>query len=408
MSGNFAGRAAKEMKEEAGIEITRDALIDMTELACEGAYPGMYSSCGGSDEFSRIFLFQKAVTDEELDSLKGKLTGVAEEGEMCKLQLLPLETLWRRSPDAKALAALTLYNRLHAAGSIPELLDDSKQPRSVEAPSEIQAEAAMELMDYLPALTVDTQADSAESDSEEENSPVIRKPVLGSGPPSSPLPPSVVPEAPPVPSGSPPELPFEKEASAEGGDSPITKPVEDTALETCIDVDLDKSSATEESESRVKETPVATSKEDNEQSGASNHNTAATSPSPAPRTSLGSVSPTSGGLISAYEERVGLPRQPPPSPATPSPALRIALQTAGVTSATGEREKAAEFARAAGAALVRITGEESQVGRIDECKASLGTCDAEKLTETPRRAAAESPVPLSPLSLGSGSEDQES
>jgi hypothetical protein len=266
----------------------------------------------------------------------------------------------------------------------------------------------MELLDYLPALTVDTRADGAEINSEEDNSPVVIKPVLGSGPPSSPLPPSVFPDAPPVPIGPPPELPIEKEASREGGDSPSTKPVEGTALETSMEDLLDKGSATEESESLVKEMPVATSMDDNTQSVASNHITAATSPSPAPRTSLGSVSPTSGGLISAYEERVGLPRQPPPSPATPSPALRIALNTAGAMSGMGEREKAAEFARAAGAALVRITDEGSQVSRIDECKASPGTCDTEEQIETPRRAAAESPVPLSPLSLGSASEDQES
>eukprot|EP00443_Scrippsiella_acuminata_P043679 CAMPEP_0115200614 /NCGR_PEP_ID=MMETSP0270-20121206/17210_1 /TAXON_ID=71861 /ORGANISM="Scrippsiella trochoidea, Strain CCMP3099" /LENGTH=572 /DNA_ID=CAMNT_0002614019 /DNA_START=135 /DNA_END=1854 /DNA_ORIENTATION=- len=111
-SGNFSGAAAKELKEETGIEIHEKDLIDMTDLAFGDAYPGMYPSCGASDEFNRLFMYRQDVTAAELESLQGRLTGVAEEGEHIKLQIIPLGDLWKMSPDAKALGALCLYRRL--------------------------------------------------------------------------------------------------------------------------------------------------------------------------------------------------------------------------------------------------------------------------------------------------------
>lgn len=116
--GNFAGVAAKELKEETGLEINVSELVDMTELVFRDSYPGMYPTCGGSDEFNRLYVYQKDVTAEEVESMNGRLTGVAEEGERIKVQILPLDQLWRQTADAKALAALCLYNKLSAQGKI--------------------------------------------------------------------------------------------------------------------------------------------------------------------------------------------------------------------------------------------------------------------------------------------------
>lgn len=116
--GNFAGVAAKELKEETGLEINVSELVDMTELVFRDSYPGMYPTCGGSDEFNRLYVHQKDVTAEEVESMNGRLTGVAEEGERIKVQILPLDQLWRQTADAKALAALCLYNKLSAQGKI--------------------------------------------------------------------------------------------------------------------------------------------------------------------------------------------------------------------------------------------------------------------------------------------------
>lgn len=116
--GNFGGVAAKELKEETGIKINEKDLIDMTSLAFKDAYPGMYPSCGATDEFNRLFLYRANVTADELKSMQGKMTGVAAEGEVIKLEIIKLDDLWTTSPDAKALGALCLHDRLLASGKI--------------------------------------------------------------------------------------------------------------------------------------------------------------------------------------------------------------------------------------------------------------------------------------------------
>ena len=63
-----------------------------------------------------LVLFRK----QELLDLQGKATGLREEGEIITLQVVPFEDLWRQTADAKALSALALYDRLMAAGLIPE------------------------------------------------------------------------------------------------------------------------------------------------------------------------------------------------------------------------------------------------------------------------------------------------
>ena len=108
----FAGVAAKELKEEVGLEIDSSCLVDMTERVYGDRYPGVYPSAGGCDEYIRLFLYEKDVSREELDSYKGKATGLMEEGEYICLKVLPLEDLVTETSDAKALCALTLYNYL--------------------------------------------------------------------------------------------------------------------------------------------------------------------------------------------------------------------------------------------------------------------------------------------------------
>jgi len=117
--GQFAGVAAKELKEETGIDIQEDELIDLSGLAYNGKYPGMYPSAGGCDEVLRLFCYRTTVTKEQLDSYQNKLTGVVEEGESISLKVIPLEDLWLEAPDAKALSAMYLYNMLTVKGLIP-------------------------------------------------------------------------------------------------------------------------------------------------------------------------------------------------------------------------------------------------------------------------------------------------
>jgi len=75
-SGNFAGKAASEMKEETGIVVKDGDMIDLTEMVQGGAgHKGVWLSPGGSDEFMRFFLYRKAWPQADIEALEGKLTG---------------------------------------------------------------------------------------------------------------------------------------------------------------------------------------------------------------------------------------------------------------------------------------------------------------------------------------------
>lgn len=60
-----------------------------------------------------------------MEWLKGKATGLRDEGENITLKLVPLEKVWREAArDAKALAALALYENLKREGLIDDMPGD--------------------------------------------------------------------------------------------------------------------------------------------------------------------------------------------------------------------------------------------------------------------------------------------
>ena len=122
-AGTFAGAAAKEIEEETSLKIPISQLTDLTALALpessDGLQKGVYTSCGGQDEFVPIFLHQRRVDRAELDKWTGKLTGLREHGEKITLKCMRLDSLWREcSRDAKALCAWSLYHGLQTAGKL--------------------------------------------------------------------------------------------------------------------------------------------------------------------------------------------------------------------------------------------------------------------------------------------------
>eukprot|EP01133_Synstelium_polycarpum_P012264 gene12264-14374_t len=111
-SGHFVGVAAKEMKEETGIDVTEDKLVDLTSLAYGADADGMFPSPGGCDEYIRLFLFRDTLDQAKIDELQNKCTGCLSENESITLDVVPLEDLWKRSADGKTLSALFLYEKL--------------------------------------------------------------------------------------------------------------------------------------------------------------------------------------------------------------------------------------------------------------------------------------------------------
>lgn len=126
-SGTFAGGAAKEIKEEVGLEVPANELIDMTKLALgdsqsdeeEKLQKAVYPSPGGSDEFIPLFLWEKDLERQRIEDLKGKLTGIRGSGEKITLKIIPLEDLWKYGArDGKTMAAWGLYHALKQNGKI--------------------------------------------------------------------------------------------------------------------------------------------------------------------------------------------------------------------------------------------------------------------------------------------------
>jgi ADP-sugar diphosphatase len=121
-NGTFTGAAAKEIKEETGLEIQEKELVDMTRLANqktnnvteqENLQDAVYPSPGGSDEFIPIFLSRRRMSRDEIEGLKGKLTGLRDGSEKITLKLCRLDELWKTGGrDGKTLAAVTLYEGL--------------------------------------------------------------------------------------------------------------------------------------------------------------------------------------------------------------------------------------------------------------------------------------------------------
>ena len=113
--GDFSGVAAKELGEEADIHINKDKLIDMTQLAYNDKYKGMYTMVGASDEFIRQYVYFHEVTREELNKMEGKCTGEIQAGEVITLKICKLEEVWRETSDSKTLSSILLYEKLSEA-----------------------------------------------------------------------------------------------------------------------------------------------------------------------------------------------------------------------------------------------------------------------------------------------------
>jgi 8-oxo-dGTP pyrophosphatase MutT (NUDIX family) len=104
--GNFAGVAAKEMREEAHID------FKPSEMVCMSESNKQFPSPGGCDEFIEYFYASAAVTPAFLRSLDGRATGCEAENERIRLSYVPYEDLWCATGDAKAAVACHLYENL--------------------------------------------------------------------------------------------------------------------------------------------------------------------------------------------------------------------------------------------------------------------------------------------------------
>lgn len=111
-SGDFLGAGAHEIKEELGIDIRSEDLVDMTAEMYGKSSLGVYASPGGTDEFTHILLFRKKVSRKDIEGYTNRKTGIAEDGESITTEVIPLRDVSRLSPLTVTLAALFLYKEL--------------------------------------------------------------------------------------------------------------------------------------------------------------------------------------------------------------------------------------------------------------------------------------------------------
>lgn len=149
---SLKGAAASEIEEEAKLKVKESELIDLSQLAVkdvpqvpwtnediqatrssENVQNAMYPSVGACDEFIPILLCQKRLTRRHMKWLKGKATGLRDEGENITLKLVSLSRAWKEAGrDAKALAAIALYENLKKDGQIPEMPSEPEaEPQNI-------------------------------------------------------------------------------------------------------------------------------------------------------------------------------------------------------------------------------------------------------------------------------------
>jgi ADP-sugar diphosphatase len=117
-SGNLRGVAITELREECGLVVEPEELLDLTQLAY-GDGPGVYTACGLFDETMRIYLWRKRLPHEKVAELEGRIGGV-DAHEQITLCLVRFDDLWRMTSDGKALSALALRKALKDEGRLPE------------------------------------------------------------------------------------------------------------------------------------------------------------------------------------------------------------------------------------------------------------------------------------------------
>ncbi|CAL1401235.1 unnamed protein product [Linum trigynum] len=117
--GDFVGTAVREVEEETGIQLKLEDMVDLTAFLDPSTGHRVFPSPGGCDEEISMFLYRGSVDKEVITQLQGKETGLRDHGELIKVRVVPYETLWRVTADAKALMAIALYEMAKKHGLLP-------------------------------------------------------------------------------------------------------------------------------------------------------------------------------------------------------------------------------------------------------------------------------------------------
>jgi ADP-sugar diphosphatase len=126
-SSDFAGVAATELRQEAGIDIKQNELENLMNPGQFDDPTAAYPSPGGCDETMRFYLYEpiKIFSIQEINAMKGRMTGEFKEGEVIHLNVVTLEKLRENITDMKTTTALYLYDKY-----MKDLTENSKTVRN--------------------------------------------------------------------------------------------------------------------------------------------------------------------------------------------------------------------------------------------------------------------------------------
>eukprot|EP00756_Hemistasia_phaeocysticola_P060547 Hpha_TRINITY_DN4119_c0_g1::TRINITY_DN4119_c0_g1_i2::g.194641::m.194641/K18447/NUDX14; ADP-sugar diphosphatase len=120
-AGNFVGQAAQELKEEGRLTGLHKAdMLRLGPARDESGPEGLYSAPHATDERVEVYLWKKEVLPEYIQSSRKRLNGKRSDGDMMTLLLAPVNEAWKETPDARSLAALSLYENLRSQGTCPD------------------------------------------------------------------------------------------------------------------------------------------------------------------------------------------------------------------------------------------------------------------------------------------------
>ena len=111
--GVFRSKALDELREEIGadLDFAEDDLVPLETFA---------PSPGGCDETVTVFLAEKEVSSDFLKKLSGRLTGNREDGELLRLEVIPLDALSSRAlADGKTRIAYYSYMAMRGRVASP-------------------------------------------------------------------------------------------------------------------------------------------------------------------------------------------------------------------------------------------------------------------------------------------------
>ncbi|KAM0046086.1 putative ADP-sugar diphosphatase [Helianthus debilis subsp. tardiflorus] len=117
--GDIFGTALREVEEETGIQLKLDDMVDLTLFLDPSTGNKVIPSPGGCDEELSLLLYRGSVGADVIKQLQGKETGLREHGELIKVHVVPYDTLWRMTPDAKVLMSIAIYEMAKKEGLLP-------------------------------------------------------------------------------------------------------------------------------------------------------------------------------------------------------------------------------------------------------------------------------------------------